>query len=310
MDLDLKRLRQVVAIAETRSFAGAARALALSQPALSRSLQGLEADLGGRLFDRGRGGVAPTPLGERVLAHARSLLRQAEEARRDINLVLGCEAGTLRIGAGPYPASISVGLAVARLIGQHPGLEVSVQVDDAESLMRQILEAEVDLAVAELTWTEDSDQLHVLALKRHPGKLFCRTGHPLTQRRGVTLGDVGAFPLVATPVPARLHHIVRAATAAGMSPADPREDAPRPRIQVNSFELIRRIVLESDAVGLATASQISVDVRAGILQTLDLAVPGLESNYGVIMLAGRTPSPAAEAFVATLRQVEAELQAA
>jgi DNA-binding transcriptional LysR family regulator len=86
--------------------------------------------------------------------------------------------------------------------------------------------------------------------------------------------------------------------------------ARRPRIQVNNFELIRRIVLESDAVGLATASQISDDVQAGLLQTLDLLVPGLESNYGVIILAGRTPSPAAEAFVEILRQVEAEVQAA
>lgn len=310
MDLDLKRLRQVVAIAETRSFAGAARALALSQPALSRSLQGLEADLGGRLFDRGRGGVAPTPLGERVLAHARSLLRQAEEARRDINLVLGCEAGTLRIGAGPYPASISVGLAVARLIGQHPGLEVSVQVDDAESLMRQILEAEVDLAVAELTWTSIIDRLNVVKLPKHPASFFCRATHPLARSRTLTLEDVGTFPLVATPLPERIWHLLRGAGPGTVASHPAQNSAHRPRVQVNNFELIRRIVLESDAVGIATASQISDDVQAGLLQTLDLVVPGLESNYGVIILAGRTPSPAAEAFVEILRQVEAEVQAA
>ena len=69
-------------------------------------------------------------------------------------------------------------------------------------------------------------------------------------------------------------------------------------------------MLESDAVGLATAAQIAADVRSGVLLALDLQVPGLESNYGVIMLGGRTLSPAAEAFVEILRQVEADLGAA
>ena len=310
MDLDLKRLRQVVAIAEERNFAEAARKLALSQPALSRSLQVLETDLGGRLFDRGRGGVTPTPLGERVIAHARSLLRQAEEARRDIDLVLGCEAGTLRIGVGPYPASISVGLAVARLIERHPGLEITVQVNDAESLTRQVLEAEVDLAVAELTWTSIIDRLNVVKLPKHPASFFCRATHPLARSRTLTLEDVGTFPLVATPLPERIWHLLRGAGPGTVASHRAQNSAHRPRVQVNNFELIRRIVLESDAVGLATASQISDDVQAGLLQTLDLVVPGLESNYGVIILAGRTPSPAAEAFVEILRQVEAEVQAA
>jgi len=307
MALDLKRLRQVVAIAETRSFARAAQTLALSQPALSRSLQGLEAELGGRLFDRGRGGATPTPLGERVLAHARSLLRQAEEARRDIDLVLGCEAGSLRIGVGPYPASISVGLAVARLIERHPGLEITVQVNDAESLTRQVLEAEVDLAVAELTWTNLSDRLDVEKLPRHRASFFCRAIHPLAQSRELTLEDAGAFPLVATPLPERVWHVLRG-TRPALEPPHRLEDAPpRPPIQVNSFELIRRIVLECDALGLATPAQIAADVRAGSLVALDLEVPGLESNYGVITLAGRTLSPAAGAFIDILQETEREL---
>lgn len=309
MDLDLRRLRQVVAIAEAGSFAGAARALTLSQPALSRSLQGLETELGGRLFDRGRGGATPTPLGERVLAHARTLLRQAEEARRDIDLALGCEAGTLRIGAGPYPASISVGLAVARLVGRHPGLEIAVQVDDAESLTRQVLTAELDLAIAELTWTEANDQLHVVKLPTHAGSFFCRASHPLARRQAPTLADVGSFPLVATPIPGRLHHLLGGAGSGAVPGRPPRDATPRPQIEVNTFELIRRIVLDSDAVGLAAAAQISGDRQAGLLVALDLRVPGLETNYGVITLAGRTPSPAAAAFVEILQQMENELAA-
>jgi len=310
MELDFRRLRHVVAIADSGSFARAAQSLGLSQPALSRSLQGLEADLGGRLFDRGRGGATPTPLGQRVLSHARALLAQADEARRDIDLLLGRETGGLRIGAGPYPASISVGLAVARLIGRHPGLAITVQVDDAESLTRRVLDAQVDLAVAELSWTDASDHLDVVELPRHAGRFFCRASHPLALHRAPTLGDVAVFPLVATSLPERLEHLLQR-RGSDTVPDRRRPDATlRSQIEVNSFELIRRIVLESDAVGLAATSQISADVQAGRLLALDLRLPGLESNYGIITLAGRTPSPAAEAFIEILRQVEADLDAA
>ena len=300
MQLDLKRLAQIVEIDEARSFARAAERLGISQPALSRSLQALERELGDRLFDRSRSGVVPTPFGALVLDHARTLIRQAAEAKREIDLMLGMEIGHLRIGSGPYPAAISVGQAVARLIQQHPGISVTVEVNDAETLTSMVLGAELDLAVAELDWSGVNDRLSVLSLPRHAGQYFCRAGHPLARRRPLTPEDVREFPLVATPLPQRLQFIgdAQGAISAG-----------RPRVQVNSFDLIRRIVLESDAVGLATRFQIASEVDAGTLVALEMAVPGMFSNYGIITLAGRTPSPAAEAFIALLQEVEASLAA-
>jgi DNA-binding transcriptional LysR family regulator len=72
----------------------------------------------------------------------------------------------------------------------------------------------------------------------------------------------------------------------------------------------RRIVLESDVIGIAVPSQIARELSDGRFAVLSLAPPWMKTNYGIIRLAGRTPSPACVAFLDLLRDVEQELSAA
>ena len=71
MAFDIRAMRQLLALGEQGSFARAARQLGITQPALSRSVQALEARIGARLFDRGREGVIPTDVGRLLLDLAR-----------------------------------------------------------------------------------------------------------------------------------------------------------------------------------------------------------------------------------------------
>lgn len=73
LDLDLRELNQMLAIAAEGSFAQAARRLHISQPALSRSIQEVERKTGLRLFERGRQGATPTDVGQVVLRHAETV---------------------------------------------------------------------------------------------------------------------------------------------------------------------------------------------------------------------------------------------
>ena len=77
MNIELRHLRHALALAEHGNFARAAEALHLSQPALTRSLQALEAQVGEQLFDRSHREVTPTTMGELLLQHARQLLLHA-----------------------------------------------------------------------------------------------------------------------------------------------------------------------------------------------------------------------------------------
>ncbi|MFN2167921.1 MAG: LysR family transcriptional regulator [Anaerolineae bacterium] len=289
MKLQLRHLQQVVALAEEGNYRKAAARLGLSQPALSRGIQTLEAALGTRLFDRTSRGVQPTQIGQLVLERGRSLLAGASDLENEIRMALGLEAGALAVGAGPYAAEISVGPACGRLQREHPGLNLDVRVGDWEFLTILVLAGEVDVAVAELSIAAANDRLTTEALPRHPGRFVCHAGHALTRQKRPTLEDVLSYPLVSPALPARFGGV-------------------KPDVRVDTFALARNVLLEGTAVGLTTLPQLAADLEQGLVH-LPVEAPWLHTSYGFIRLKRRTPSPAALAFMEVVREIEAGLAA-
>jgi DNA-binding transcriptional LysR family regulator len=155
--LDLRLIQHALTLARHKNYARAAAALHLSQPALSRSIAGLEATLGVKLFDRTRQGVAPTAFGERLLARGLSLVTDAAELERELKLMQGLKAGVLKVGAGLYPASLSVATAVGRLAARYPQLRMEMRTADWRAVMRSVPSSELDLGIVELS-AADHDQ--------------------------------------------------------------------------------------------------------------------------------------------------------
>jgi DNA-binding transcriptional LysR family regulator len=302
MHLALRQLRHVLVLDQFRNFARAAEALGLTQPALSRSIQLLEKSIGARLFDRGRSHVEPTVIGARLIDQARKLLNHASDVEKDLRQMLGLEVGLLKIGAGPYSADISVGTAVGRLLRAHPGLRVDLSVDDWTSLIERVLLGEIDLAIAEISLAAEDPRLIVDPMPIHEATFFCRPGHRLTDCRSPTLADLRKYPLVAPSLPARLAQLTDSKNA--RTPYGLPATVAAPEIRVGTFDLARRIVMESDAIGIAQFTQIENEVAQGRLVTVPLQLPWLKTNFGIIRLANRTPAPAAIAFMAILREVE------
>lgn len=305
MRLDLRQLRHLLALDRHRNFARAAESLGLTQPGLTRSLQILEKSVGARLFDRDRAHVEPTPIGEHLIERARPLLDQARQIERDLAQMLEVDIGLVRIGAGPFPAELSVGIAMGRLLRFHPQLLADLSAGDWPTLQARVVSGELDLAIAETSLAIDDGRLHVEPLPRHRGVMFCRSGHPLLDRESIGLQDAWKYPLVLTSLPLRFPE--RSGDSDNLS-ASQRSTAMRtPRIRVDNLAIARSIVMESDALSFAVPSQIASEVQDGRLATLPLDPPWLETNYGVIRRADRTLSPAAGAFLQILKDVEAEL---
>ena len=107
MALELQQLRQVVALAEHRSFVRAAAALHISQPALSRSIQHLERRFGSSLFVRSSSGVVPTDLGRLYIERARDLLRMADELEGEADRSLAAADRTRRRRRRPVPDGLA-----------------------------------------------------------------------------------------------------------------------------------------------------------------------------------------------------------
>jgi DNA-binding transcriptional LysR family regulator len=305
--LDLKLLIHAMTLARHRNFARAAEALHLTQPALSRSIAGLEAALGEKLFDRTRQGVEPTSFGQMLLARAQPLVDDATELERDFRLLRGLQIGELRVGAGAYAADLSVGPAIGRLLGRHPQLRVELATADLRTLVAELLQRKLDLAVIELSLVEGETAIATEALPEHAALFYCRSGHPLAQHAEPSLDEVLAFPYVGTRLPQRVNPDFLQLARAGRIDADTGDYLPP--VLVASVQLAKQVVLHSDAVSAAPLAMLAGDVRAGRLLPLPLRADWMHTRYGFAYLRDRQLSPAAQAFMAELRAVEAGMVA-
>ncbi len=145
--LDLRDLQNLLSLDEHRHFGRAAAAVFLTQPALSKSIQRLEKQMGGLLFDRSRSGISPTSLGNEVIASAKAILTEVAELRRSADLLLGLHMGAVTIGVGPAMAESSLARAIAVTAESHPKTQISVRVDHWQQLSAWLLGNEIEFFV-------------------------------------------------------------------------------------------------------------------------------------------------------------------
>jgi DNA-binding transcriptional LysR family regulator len=182
-------IQMITAVAETGSFSGAARALRLTQPTVSRRLAELEADLGEPLFVRAVDGATPTPFGERLLEPARRMAECAAElgqAAGDADRTL---RGTVRISAAPGMAYTFVAPFAAHLRAKLPGIRLEVV---STTRYVDLVRREADLAIRwQSTARRDRQRdLEVLTEVTHPVAAFATPAYAATLPARYTLADV------------------------------------------------------------------------------------------------------------------------
>ncbi|WP_367045070.1 LysR family transcriptional regulator [Streptomyces sp. Je 1-332] len=190
MDLELRHLKTIRAIADAGSLTKAATALGLAQPALSAQLKRIERALGGELFERGRHGVRATALGEFVLARARVVLPAVtglrEEALRFGRAWEG--GGGFRLGATHGPL---LGGLVDRLAAAYPGVPVTTHTSWSErEIASRTAEGLLDFALVGTCGASTPPENEFLVWRevaRDPVFVMLPTGHALADRQEIDL---------------------------------------------------------------------------------------------------------------------------
>jgi len=294
---DLRDCQRLIALAEHRSFAAAARALELSQPALTRAVQALERRLGTAVFVRSSAGVQPTDVGLVLLERARDLLARAGEIEAAIGRADSMRGVELNLAFGPYPAAMLLERALVQFCAAAPNVAVRTFVGDWADVLQRVRTGQADLAVLELSLALDDPLLQTQQLREHAAHWVVCRGHPLDRGRDATLAEILEHRTVApTRMPPRiLEPLLRARRGAG---AGFLPSLIHPDLMMNV-----RLAIALDLVAALPLRLVRDELAAGTLVTIGHE-PWMRTQFG-IALPRRQRSSAATAFAEVLAEVDA-----
>jgi DNA-binding transcriptional LysR family regulator len=141
------RVRAFAAVARERSFSQAAKALYISQPAVSKHVAALEAELGTRLVVRGRPAATLTPAGEMLAEYVLRAEALLANARRALAAGADAEVGTLAVAASGIPGTYLLPPLLARFHEQYPGIEIEFELATSGGALEVVRSHRVELAV-------------------------------------------------------------------------------------------------------------------------------------------------------------------
>jgi DNA-binding transcriptional LysR family regulator len=305
MSLEVRRMRHVIALADHGSFARAATALGLSQPALSRSIQSVEREVGSSLFARTSSGVEQTDSGRVFVARLRQIVQLTDDLDRDMVGERGLQSGQIHLGAGPYPAQSTLAAALARFVADYPRIVVRVMMREWDELLRRLRAREIEFFVAETSTLGGEGDLEIEVLDPHPMFILVRAGHPLAGRGPIGLAAGFAYPCVSlSRIPPRVLEPTRAAQR--RSPDATTASRVFPALEFNSLDAVKRIVLGSDALMVAPLTCVEQELEAGRLVAIG-SEPFLVTRYGFVKLKTQPLSAAGTRFHEYLLEAERAL---
>ena len=192
MDLDLRKVRYFVAVAEQGNFGRAAEMLHIAQPVLSRQIRALEQELKVRLFDRDTRGTRLTAAGQALLDDAGTLLPAADAAQRRVRDAAGQR--TFTVGFAP---GVIITPAVRELSRRHPEVSVEMSRSDWRNQADVIRDGQVDVGYLRLP--ADVRGLAVEPLFTEPRAVMLPADHPLAGKETVSVADLAAEHLLQPP---------------------------------------------------------------------------------------------------------------
>lgn len=292
--MEIRDLRYFLAAAELGHLHKAAERIGRSQPALSKCVRRLEAELGAKLFEAAGRGIRLTTVGQSLAARARILVQDMDRVAHEITGVATGMAGHVRIGSGPTAADWLLPPLFQRMLTQSPGLSFTVTTGLGDMLRDGLRNGALDLVVTPLV-AADKREFAAFPVVADVMVVAARQGHPL-DRAGVQMRDLTSFGwLLPSDSLASTQWLNRAFETRGLA-------IPRVQVETNSVLLLRRVIDSTDLLTFISRKDLAVHDRA-MLAELPVAGMSLRRHFGVLTLSGRYIPPAPQAVLPMLREV-------
>ena len=287
MILDTQSLQAFLAVAESNSFSRAAEQLHLTQPAVSKRIATLEAQIGARLFDRIGRRVTLTEAGQVLLPRARQILVMVDDSRRALSNLEGQVAGSLTLATSHHVGLHRLPPLLKDYTRTHPEVRLDLRFLDSEQAYQGVLDGELEIAVVTLSPHPDP-QLDVVPIWNDRLCFVCAPDHPLTQHGRLTLPDLCRYDAVLPgPMTFTRSLIESRFAAAGLSLSV--------GLSTNYLETLK--MMASIGLGWSLLPQRLID---GELHELSVEHPAIQRQLGYVVHRSRTLSNATRAMLKLL----------
>lgn len=192
--LNISQLTTFVSVVEHGSFSEAARALGISQPAVTMQIQALEADIDATLLDRGYRRISLTEAGQVLLPYARKVIAELEEARTSIDLLSDVVSGRLTLAASTTPGQYLLPRALGSFLHVNPEVGVTLRVYDSAEVVERVESGDADIG---MTGAEvHGARVLYERLGTDELALICPARHELATKERVTFAQVTEEPFI------------------------------------------------------------------------------------------------------------------
>ncbi|HYE45128.1 MAG TPA: LysR family transcriptional regulator [Caulobacter sp.] len=297
--LDPHSLEVFQAVAETGSATLAAQRLNLTQPTITRAIAQLEQATGLTLFERGRFGMRPTAEGAMFAKEVRRSLSGLERLAASARAIRQGVRGRIVVGAIPVYAEGFVARAVGRLIENAPDVDVHIDIDTPQDMLRKVLHGQVELSVLAGSFADHPEfeaqplgQRRLMAVMRHD--------HPLASRGEVGTAELAGTDIVLLADPNPHRALVMQVFATAGLPM-------RPRLEVVTQRGAAWLALSSGTVALIDQEMATELVRLD--PNVSAATFTAAPPWDVVAIRSRSRSPTllGEALMSRLREAAAEV---
>jgi DNA-binding transcriptional LysR family regulator len=291
--LRLRHLAMLLNISRHSSLTAAAKAMNMSQPAVSQWLGDIESALGVTLYVRGRR-LRPTPYAEILIRHAQVMLGESRRLHEEITALQSGSVGIVRIGTLLVTAAGLIPEAMLQLKKDAPELQMTVVEDININLLARFERNELDIVVGRLDAGMLAAGYKCEPLLEDRFCVICGPDHPLTKKRKPNWQDAQRFPWILPPSGTPLRQSIETTFAASGLPC------PSPWVESTSITTNMALMRQSHCLAISSATAANYYQSFGIIRALPMALTNQSSPVGM-MWREESQSPKIGLVLKTLR---------
>lgn len=298
--IKVRHLQCFLEVARHKSVMRAADVLAITQPAVSKTIRELEEILETQLFDRSRRELVPTRMGEMFLRYASASVTALTQGVESISQARTSDLPAVRVGALPTVAARILPAAVRIFRQDGADTPISLATGSNAVLLGQLRVGELDLVVGRLAEPRQMGGLSFTHLYSERVCFVVRPDHPLLGKAGFAVSDIKAYPVL-YPIEGA---IIRPAVNQFLSAHG--VGALRGRIDTVSNAFGRAYTRQSDAVWIISQGVVAQDLEEGVLQELPIDTGDTQGPVGFTTRADAEAPPHLRRLMSAIHEAARE----